>query len=1586
MRGPGRFRRILGGGLKVSGLSLVFAGSLVAGAVLHLGLRGPRELARTGVNALLADTFQGRVVVHRLGGLSLTSVSGIDAEVFDPEGRRVLALDNASATFGTYNLLSSLVTGDTLDVEIHRLDVQDAMVVLEQDAEGQLSIARAFESRTPDTGEPSTPVQVDLSNIHIAHLRAEGHLQGGDEAGAERQSAGHEPQPGPALATSATAFPIDVDAEHLRGDFQYSEEAIGIRLRHVALVARDLEGSDLSVVLSGQVHLPEDPLDATVAADCSGYFGAVPFSARAALLERKVEAALDVPETEADAVNALYPSALSFQAPVAARVRVHGTLPELHPDVWLQLGQGELTARGMVRIPDDHDPAISAVLQLDATSLDLANLQLAAPRSTLSASLQTTVRREQDGRLAGTFVLFNQSGEVAGQLVPAATAQGGFTDRAAFGSASVAEPGAPTFVAFSALAPEPFAFETVTFGATTTVPSLNGISRVGPIGRGRAHASTQGTLRLDSMTITANAVATVAGFAPAASDVYVGSARAEVDVAGKLDNPTIDAHIDGSILQASGFSFLALRADVEGTVRALQADLHLVGGADTPSVKARAKVLLPDGAVEVRDGQLVVWREDVSATANIPFVRVAGAEVVARDVEVEGLGTPLRASAHLNGDRLDVKVLAHALDLSRVAALAGSRMAAVHGLARLDVDLLSTPGGGARGHVNAHLSGLPIPGLTEAGAHVAMLLEDRRLYGEVSFESPRVGQVSVRAEEVQLAGPLLQPRAWIGATGAAVVAAKVDLAQALERVPVRLRPVSYARGTVALSGRVSRERALDKPTGTLELTTSALELVGPRHYDRHEDGSVWLGKASWQVEGVDGVVKVSFDGETDATTVDARLRDRVGELAHLTISGKPPVERLLAARTPPLQLLRSVPIQLHVELPKRSLQEFPKLLGSIPAEGALALRGDFEGTLDAPKLHVVVEGKGLKPKGGGRACATAVDLAATLAYDGAALDLQLRGSTGSAEVLAATAKLEARVSDLLRSTVSPDWVASAELKLTGFPLDLAEPLIDTPISGLVNGTVTLKELHRAATLEGELDVAELRVDRSSSPRTGKVTLNLKDGAFTAEASLGQTDGHFKVTADGAMKWGREVMPTFAWGSPVDVRLDAKNFRIDVLRPFVEDLFTEIDGRVDTDAKVHIVNGGKDGSMDGYLSLRDASLDVPQIGERLHGIKGRISMQPWGTVRLDEVEASAPTGTLKASASAQLDGFALKNAQGKITIAKGESIPIAVEGVPMGRAYGDITATATMEPSGKRLDVKVDVPLLHVDLPAAVGNSVQPLEPDPNIRIGVYDGDKFALVAMKKPEEARTPSDLAIRAEVAIGRDVQVKRDTMLDLRLRGRTVIEVTDKTRVTGEIRTIRGRIELQGKEFTVERGIVSFVGDDPADPLIQATAYWDAPDKTRVYADFSGFVSKGQLTLRSEPALTQDEILGLILFGSADGQFGASAPPGQDPGTGVAAVGVAGGVVTQGLNKVLSGFSSSVSTRIDSSEANNPQPQLVLQITKDLSARLGYKLGVAAPGSDPDRAQLTLDWRFVRNWSLATTVGDRGSTSVDVVWRMHY
>jgi hypothetical protein len=61
-------------------------------------------------------------------------------------------------------------------------------------------------------------------------------------------------------------------------------------------------------------------------------------------------------------------------------------------------------------------------------------------------------------------------------------------------------------------------------------------------------------------------------------------------------------------------------------------------------------------------------------------------------------------------------------------------------------------------------------------------------------------------------------------------------------------------------------------------------------------------------------------------------------------------------------------------------------------------------------------------------------------------------------------------------------------------------------------------------------------------------------------------------------------------------------------------------------------------------------------------------------------------------------------------------------------------------------------------------------------------------------------------------------------------------------------------------------------------------------------------------------------------------------------------------------------------------------LQIARDISFQIAWVLGVPPPGSNPDTTLLTLNWRFLRQWSLVTTVGDAGTSIVDVIWQRRY
>jgi translocation and assembly module TamB len=231
---------------------------------------------------------------------------------------------------------------------------------------------------------------------------------------------------------------------------------------------------------------------------------------------------------------------------------------------------------------------------------------------------------------------------------------------------------------------------------------------------------------------------------------------------------------------------------------------------------------------------------------------------------------------------------------------------------------------------------------------------------------------------------------------------------------------------------------------------------------------------------------------------------------------------------------------------------------------------------------------------------------------------------------------------------------------------------------------------------------------------------------------------------------------------------------------------------------------------------------------------------------------------------------------------------------------------------------------------------------------------------------------------------------MLRLYVTQGPTIDIGTTTKISGAIAIPQGYIELQGKRFQVEGSTVTFTGQPVDDPLIHAEAVYQAPDadQTKVIARFVGPVKTGKVTLDSEPKMADSEILSLLMFGSSDGTFGQSAPAGEQGNGTTQAASVAGGVVTQGLNKAISGVTGGVEvqTSVDTEQTGNPRPEVEVAISRRVTAKVMYSLGVPPPGDNPDDTLLLIDWRLKGHYSTETTLGDKGTTIVDLAWKYRY
>ncbi|MDQ2643268.1 MAG: translocation/assembly module TamB, partial [Myxococcota bacterium] len=280
--------------------------------------------------------------------------------------------------------------------------------------------------------------------------------------------------------------------------------------------------------------------------------------------------------------------------------------------------------------------------------------------------------------------------------------------------------------------------------------------------------------------------------------------------------------------------------------------------------------------------------------------------------------------------------------------------------------------------------------------------------------------------------------------------------------------------------------------------------------------------------------------------------------------------------------------------------------------------------------------------------------------------------------------------------------------------------------------------------------------------------------------------------------------------------------------------------------------------------------------------------------------------------------------------------------------------------------------------------IQPLDQDPRIRVGYRRRDgEFTAIPLQPIEEEAAPGEKPAEKTVIgvnLG-EVSIKKGQQANVTLTGKVQATLGDELDVRGRIDTRRGTLDISGKKFEIERGSVTFTGGEPDNPTISAVARYDSPAGYTVYAEYTGTAKQGKLRLNSDPPLSQDEILTLLLFGTPEGSFGAGS--GDSLST---AVGVAGGTAAQGLNRALASVTDlDVSARIDTS-TGAPRPELVVQLTPRVAARVTQALGEPAPGQSPDRTFLTVEFRFARAWSLSTQVGDKGASAVDLIWRKRY
>jgi translocation and assembly module TamB len=1541
---------------------LLFVLAILGGLLLHLNAGAARRIVAHEVDVLLAPSFKGRILVERIGGLSPFGIARTDATVEDPRGVPVLVVRDASVRLALWPLLRSelIDTKSPLVIRLGPISASRLEANLDTDPDGHLYVADAFAPRTPWPPDPhGRGLRLEIDRIALRQVWAHG-----DAAG---------------------SLPIDVDLDACEGAVASLPDRFEVNVSRATLAARRIaNGADVTGSFAGHFLQPSGPKAAMQAkVDWDGFVGRIEGTIRATLENRQLDAVIDAPAIRPDDLRAVV-AAVTLTSPAAVHAEAHGPLSRVALLAHASTGPSSLTVDGVASIGDEK----RADLRIDLRDADAQRIVASAPTSDISATGEIHALSKPDGSATASLTLGLPRSEVDGRDLPPIDVAGTGTKAVDGGvharvTIDVKEASAPTQITAS-VAPVDQGGVGVDFTLKSDIADLDAVPAVNHEASGEAHVDARGSLDLEHMVVDAHVDAHARGLA-------VGATRVEaVSLDGAADGPVADPRIAAS-LQSQGV--------IAGGKRLAAADLRVAGKMTGLDVSARVRstevpnvdgtlhvAVRPELAIERVALGLARAGEDARFTAR--RLTFAGGTTRVEGARLEGLGQPLAVDAAVSAGDLRLKAATEGLDLGALGRIAAIEKNVQGGTLVMDADV-DVARALARGHAKVDLTGGALAKARNVVAHVDLNLSGRKFSGKVHGEAANVGIVDLDAPSVEVAGAApLMSASWRQIFGAVGVEGRIDLDRASAMIPVDDLPYNEARGIVAFKGQIRRDDFQDvTPDVILDVATKGL-VFSPRTAHRRDiDGVIVIDPPPWRLAGVDVDLSTRVDGDSGKIHAKTRLRDKKGALLDAELrADRFPYAQFFGSSPTLRSAMLDMPVDLSAKIPSRGLGGLPDLLKQNYLSGKLVGDIAIKGSARLPTVEVQLA---LKDSHFSHVSNREVlDLEAKVAYDGARGRITVRGTRNKMDALDLEATVEAKAAQALAGGDAPfPWTASAKAKFAGFPLE-AMPLVDQKlVTGLVNGDVSIANLHRDANAKAAITIDQLRVG-STTYKAARFDLDAAGHELKGRVRIDQTDGFLQTDADAVTTWGQAIAPALDPEKPVTVSLASKNFAIGAILPFVEASLDQLDGRVDANARVELDPHTRRTMLTGEVSLEKGVVEAVAGGGEFHDMSAHVRFAPDGTITLDKLTAAGMSGRFEANASAKLDGTHLQWAKANVVIPARTPVPLSAQGAEIGTVDGRIELEGNAADPAKGLDLKVVVPSVRVALPDSSKTNAIGLGPMEDVRIGSHRGrtDSLILVPLD-PTSARRAAEANEQPGSAmhIGtdlQDVQVTRGTDITVNLGGKLDVLSDEKTKVTGQIHLKHGgHLLVRGKKFVVESGIVTFAGD-PANPEVVLKAGYTAGDGTVVYANFVGPLKTGKVTLTSEPNLPQEEIVQLMMFGTPDGAQYQS--PTADPTN--SAIGTVGGEAAQPLNHLLNQWGlGAVSVNVDTSDTT-PKPEVSVQIARDISLQLAVVLGTPPPGVNPDVTLVTIDWRFASRWSLASTLGDAGTTIFDVLWKKRY
>ncbi len=1561
---PKRPRRVLALLTKIF-LFFVLGVVVVVGlALLSVNLGPVSRVIAQQVNQALESTFKGRLVLHRLGHVDFGGVLDAELEVYDPAGQSVLrARDVDVRLFWPGVVWNALInSSDPLLIPITRVAVASIDIDIVDTGSGTPTLAGAFEPKQPaavEEGGGATEVVVDALAVESLHVR--GSLK--------------------------STGPIDADLQALAARLRNGAGGTHLVLENLELVARRVPHIDqLTGRLTADVTLPPNaepsavappdaaptrgpttavqalkpppPLQrilATFAGELAGSRAAVDVR----MIGEELDATFDADSLSPATVSKLVP-ALSPAAPAGLAAKLTGTLDDLAFEARLRQEAALVKAQGRARKDAERSHVTARV---DTTDVDVSRIIRGAASTRLNVGADVVFAFDERGG-EGSYHVVSRESRIGLKPIPVTTIEGKLrlpSDQSlvATGSVEIAEPGAPTHVEYD--------IRSGRSGNLARVSSTTRINRPARIRELSGGLLLSGTItsqtQFDSAADKLDVKASARLHELQHPGLKARKLNASFEAHGSAGAPDIGMTAQLAGVTAGGRYFSSVQLAAQGTPAQLRASASARG--KSPDLFELRATLVPGSDLLVRSPELRVEDTHGSLRISAASVGLSGQKVRVSRLVLDGPGrAELSASYGAGLEALDLNV--EQLDAAKVLRILGIKGGPKS--AKVDLRAKLENSREPRGTLVADLTELGMGKLKDGTARAKLALEGGKLSGDAHLALGRAAKTQIVFDQLKLP---LSPGALEAMTGDVSLAGELDLTRLQSLFP--LGGLERAEGQLRFDVTIRRPaNAQGLPVWHAKIETQSLVLVEERPDVKQAESRELAERTEPRtLRGIDLALDASL--ENHEAKLQTRLFDSSGDLLQLTAAWKDIQGRHDLMN--PRRALMNAPFVAELRVPSRAIEKLPVPIRPLQVEGQLELQVNAEGTLADPRLSGRVQLSRFRPTIEQKGPA-GIDLELLAEYTRRAGQLQLNAHSREHKVLDLQSRWRGNAADIASQPRGKSPItADVELALDGFPVELVPALQHRHVAGKVSGTARLEQFGQDARFALDLETNGLRVDRLS---VDKVTATVRTLGAKLDVRTQLTGRAGKASAElqTGMVWGDQLVPTL--DEQLAGALTAHGFRLSTLLPIMDGSLSELDGKLDADIRASIEGGTP--RLTGRATLTEGSLQIPAIGQRFHDISAQVALSPDG-IRIDDVRARGTTGGFEASAHATLQGLTPVAAKATLRIDEGDKLPLTIEGEAVGDAWGSLEASYQHDEASKTNNVRVSLNKLNLELPPAPPRGIQGVEAAEHIRVGFFRRDRdFVPIALQPLQEPSTPSEYKTVVVVELG-EMRIEKGQQVEVGLGGRVEAKLGPELDVRGEIHTRRGELDISGKKFHIERGSVTFTGGQPDNPIISAVARHDAPAGYTVYAEYTGTASRGKLRLSSEPPLSQDEILTLLMFGTPDGAFGAGS--GDSLST---AVGVAGGTAAQGLNRALSDITDlDVSARVDTS-TGAPRPELVLQVSSRVAARVTQALGEPSPGQSPDRTFLTVDLRLASTWSLSTMIGDRGASALDLIWRKRY